>query len=625
MRKRIAVFAGDPHGEYPMNMLKSIFEEGMSRGYDVFAICSYGGHEDNVLYAEGEKGNVCQTDLSVYDGIIVCEDSFDIESLEEELAEVLYRNATCPVVYLRRQREGFYSVLISGRKPMYEMTRHFIQDHGFRDICFMQGPMAFLDSQVRYRGYLDAMEEAGIPVCEHMVYEGDYWRYRGKQAVDWYMEGRDTYPQAIICANDYMALAVCEELKKRGVRVPEDVCISGYDNTMEARCNNPSISSVAVHFDLVGKKGVEIIDNLCRGIPQEETALIDSEVMLYNSCGCGKQVKIEDWQGDQEKLYRWNRNTRRLTFMAIECQEAYEEEEYLRLVAKYFGDTNASRGYFCRCTDEQQEDPEKEGAYTSEIVLRRIFGRYGEITPCDIRFERKYILPPSIMEQEPPQGYVMLSIHYKNKYYGYMVLVFDKDQWIDGYAQNYLANIANVIYSAELQEKISGLEEIRSLYLLDALTGIDNRRGFEKKLRALYEQRYTTEKKLYVISLDMDGLKYINDTFGHSEGDKALCALADILQSLIGPEESCARVGGDEFNVILLSEDTDRGSRFIRDFEAALKEKNSDEKRLYDLSASIGGCCISQESDLSLMGCLQKADREMYAWKRNKKANQHTN
>lgn len=619
MKKRIGVFAGDPHGEYPMNMLKAIFDEGIKRGYDVFAICSYGGHEDNVLYAEGEKGNVCQTDLSVFDGIIVCEDSFDIESIEDELAEVLYRNATCPVVYLRRCREGFYSVQISGRQPMYEMTRHFIEKHGFRDICFMQGPMAFLDSQVRYQGYIDAMEEAGIPVSEHMVYEGDYWRYRGKQAVDWFMADRDSYPQAIICANDYMALAVCEELKQRGLRVPEDVCISGFDNTMEARCNNPSISSVAVHFDLVGKKGVEIIDNLYNGIPQQEVALVDSELMLYKSCGCGEQVKIEDWQGDQEKLYRWNRNTRRLTFMAVECQDSYEEEEYLRLIAKYFSDTNASRGYLCLCTNEQQDELGKDGAYTSEMILRRIFEQSGEVTICNERFERKHLLPPAVLDQEPPQGYVMLSIHYKNKYFGYMILTFDKDQWIDGYAQNYLSNIANVIYAAELQEKISGLEEIRSLYLLDTLTGIDNRRGFEKKLRALYDQRYELGKNLYVVSIDMDGLKYINDTFGHSEGDKALCALADILKTLIESEESCARVGGDEFSVILLSEGMERDQDFIGDFERALAEYNSDKKRLYDLSASVGSCCISKESELTLIGCLQKADREMYAWKKRAK------
>ena len=129
---------------------------------------------------------------------------------------------------------------------MADMVRHFVVHHGFRDICFMQGKMSYPDARDRYQGFLDVMEEAGIPVTEHMVFEGDYWREKGKQAVDWFMEGRETYPQAIICSNDHMAVSVCDELKRRGVRIPEDVCVSGYDNTLESMRYFPSITSVCV-------------------------------------------------------------------------------------------------------------------------------------------------------------------------------------------------------------------------------------------------------------------------------------------------------------------------------------------------------------------------------------------
>ena len=67
-----------------------------------------------------------------------------------------------------------------------------------------------------------------IEVGEYDIYEGNYWTNRGAKAVDYFLDGKDEYPEAIICANDYMALSICEELKKRGKRVPEDVCVARF-------------------------------------------------------------------------------------------------------------------------------------------------------------------------------------------------------------------------------------------------------------------------------------------------------------------------------------------------------------------------------------------------------------
>lgn len=622
MRKRIGIFCSEPGAEYQRYMIKAIFAEGKRLGYDIFSLNSYGGYGDNVLYAEGEKGVMYLPDLDLFEGIIVAEDTFDIESMEDELARLLKRKAKCPVIYLRRRREEFYSVVVSCRNQMADMTRHFIQHHGFTDLCFMQGKMNTQDAQERYQGFLDAMEEAGLPVTEHMVFEGDYWREKGKEAVDWFMEGRKTYPQAIICSNDYMALSVCEELKTRGIRVPEDVCISGYDNTVEARRNFPSITSVWVHFDQLGIRAVQMIDRIARGIPQEKTEIVDSEIMLYQSCGCGEQVQVDDWAIILDKIYRQEINTKKLIFMAIECQDAYDEAECYRMIEKYFPDTNALKGYLCMYNnDEIIEGDEEESSFPEHVVLKRIFEPGVSTIVCEDVFERRYLLPPKVLEEGEPEGYLILTIHYKNRHFGYIVLCYEEDQWTDGYTQAYLSTIANVIDAAEIHTKLTGLEEIKNLYLKDALTGIYNRRGFEKELRQMYEQMDTDQSDyLSVVSIDMDGLKYINDTYGHAEGDAALCILADVLKGFMKENEVCARVGGDEFSALLLSDDKTRSDTFSDEFTQALKEASQTANKPYCLQASVGICCITEERDLSLMACLQKADREMYIWKKKSKA-----
>lgn len=620
MRKKIGVFMGETPAEYQECVLKAIYAEAAKRGYDTFVFGSYGGYGDNVLYAEGEKGMLYLPDLDALDGVIVCDDTFDIERMGDELSKLLQKKAKCPVVYLRRVKEEFYSILVSSREPMAEMVRHFVYHHGFRDICFMQGKMTYQDARDRYQGFLDVMEEAGIPVTEHMVFEGDYWREKGKAALDWFMEGRETYPQAIICSNDYMAISICDELKRRGVRIPEDVCVSGYDNTMEARRYFPSISSVYVRFNLLGIKAVEIIERVNQGLPQQRIEFVEPELVFYKSCGCNDQVYVDDWQMILQKLYKSINDVKRIVFMTTECQDAYDEEEYLRVVAKYFADTGAIRGYLCMCVRNEKDGVENEDFFSEEMILKRIFTENGGYIVCDERFPRSELLPQQILEEEEPRGYLMQCIHYKNRCFGYIVMVFEDECWVDSYTQAYLSCIANVIDDAEVHEQITGLEEIRNLYQRDSLTGIYNRRGYEKRLRALYENMEYNDNYIYIVSIDMDGLKHINDTYGHAEGDVALCRLADVLKELLSPEEVCARVGGDEFALVLVSENADRHEKFVSEFVAAMKRTEEREKMRYPFRASVGVCCINDEKGLSLMGCMQKADLEMYNWKRKSKS-----
>lgn len=619
MRKKIGVFMGETPTEYQECVLKAIYAEAAQRGYDTFVFGSYGGYGDNVLYAEGEKGMLYLPDLSVLDGVIVGEDTFDIERMGDELELLLQKHAKCPVVYLRREKEEFYSVLVSNREPMAEMTRHFVYHHGFRDICFMQGKMYYQDARERYQGFLDVMEEAGIRVTEHMVFEGDYWREKGKEAVDWFMEGRETYPQAIICANDYMAISVCDELKRRGVRIPEDVCVSGYDNTVEARRCFPSISSVCVHFDLLGIKAVEMIDRVNQGLPQQKLEFIDPELVFYKSCGCGEQVYVDDWPMILQKLYKGFTDIKRIVFMTTECQDAYDEEEYLRVTAKYFADTGAFRGYLCMCIDSDKDNDENDTFFSEEMVLKRIFTENGGYIVCDEMFPRSQLLPQHILDDEEPRGYLVQGIHYKNRCFGYMVMLYDNEHWVDGFTQAYLNCVANVLDDVEVHEQIAGIEELRDLCQRDALTGIYNRRGYEKHLRAIYEQMGYNNNYIYIVSIDMDGLKFINDTFGHAEGDAALCRLAEVLKELLSPEEICARVGGDEFALVLVSESADRHEKFVSEFVEAMKRTEEREKMRYPFRASVGICCINDEKGLSLMGCMQKADLEMYNWKKKSK------
>lgn len=622
MRKRIGVFMGEVTLELQENMLKGIIRNAKQLGYDVFVFCNFGSYGDNVLYAEGEKAVIQIPDLSLFDGIIVGEDTFDIDGMGDELYGILREKATCPVVYIKDPREGVYNVEVEQRAAIEDITRHLVEEHGLRDICFMSGTLSRMDAQLRYQGFLDVMMEKDIPIHPHMMFEGDFWVEKGKQAIDWFTEGRETYPQAIVCANDYMALSICDELRSRGLRVPQDVCVTGYDDILSVRRYQPAITSFRVPFEEMGIKAVEMIDNVCNGRTQPMVEWVKPTMQLRESCGCIEKDREEgnwyEWMRDEVELQK--RIFKQSFFMNMETQDSFEEDEYYRIAEKYFPNVGGYKAYICLCTEEKGFDAvERESYFTDRMILKRVFdgGRNG--IGMGEEFERKWIVPEHVLEENGPEGYLIFPIHFKNKSHGYFATIVKGRQWVTDYIRSYLADIAGAIENEKMHREIENLEIIKQLYHKDALTGIYNRRGFEKQLRVLRAKALKEGKYLGIVSIDMNDLKQINDTYGHPEGDDALRRLASVLKRIIYDNEVCARVGGDEFSVVLFDDTNERELKFREAFPLELLEEEKRAKKPYRIRASFGICSINEKKDLSLSACLQLADDRMYAQKKRDK------
>lgn len=619
MRKRIGVFIGEVGAEYQKTVLHSIFNRAKELDYDVFVFANFGSYNDNVLYAEGEKAIVYLPEVSAFQGLIVAEDTLDIDGMGAELEEYLRKNAACPIVYLRSPKDDFYNIRVDDLEAMEDVTRHFVVEHGFRDICFMTGKKEYADAQNRYRGFLNVMEEAGISVTEHMVFEGDYWREKGKEAVDWFMEGRETYPEAIICSNDYMALSVCEELEKRGVCVPEKVCVSGYDNITDAEFHQPSLTTVRIPFEKIGMRAVEMIDNVCNGRMQEHIERVKGELVLRKSCGCGRQEIPLNWSELREKIYIQDNNIKQIVFMTTDSQDAFEENDYLRVAENYIDNIRFDEAYLCLCDEEEKKQKDEADGFTQNMVLKRFYTAAHQAVSMEQKFPRRELLPPGVLEDERPAAFLVFGIHCKHNIYGYIALNFSEDQWPDSFTQAYLMSLANAIEDGVMHQNIIGLEQIKMSYLKDSLTGIYNRRGFEKNLRQIYEGLQKDREHLSIVSIDMDGLKYINDHYGHGEGDEALRRLARVMESIAGERDVCARMGGDEFAMLLLSEEGSRNDLFEEVFITAVREEEESADKPYPFHASIGICALGENNGLSLMECMQLADKRMYEQKKKNK------
>ena len=158
-------------------------------------------------------------------------------------------------------------------------------------------------------------------------------------------------------------------------------------------------------------------------------------------------------------------------------------------------------------------------------------------------------------------------------------------------------------------------DKLDDLYVRDSLTGLYNRFGYKRFARDLFDSFMEKDGGAYVMFIDMDDVKGINDRYGHEMGDVAIRASARILKDMCCPSDFLMRYGGDEFFIIASGEEDDLEDKI----QQAVQEENASTGAPFHLALSIG-CVRADASDSrSLDDCLLEADALMYENKSKRK------
>ena len=177
----------------------------------------------------------------------------------------------------------------------------------------------------------------------------------------------------------------------------------------------------------------------------------------------------------------------------------------------------------------------------------------------------------------------------------------------------YLASLRDITEFADLRE------ELKTLSTVDELTGLYNRRGFltlaEQQLNLINRNKRET----FLLFADLDNMKWINDTLGHDEGDRALIETANILKEAFRDSDIIARLGGDEFVVLAVETSEGSGEIITTRFQKIVETHNAREDAQYSLSISLGIAPYDSQHPSSIDGLLAQADALMYEQKQRKK------
>ena len=163
-------------------------------------------------------------------------------------------------------------------------------------------------------------------------------------------------------------------------------------------------------------------------------------------------------------------------------------------------------------------------------------------------------------------------------------------------------------------------EAMRSQSIRDELTGLYNRRGFLELARQQLRLAQHEGRPALLFFVDLNGMKQINDEFGHDEGDRALNDTADALREIFRPSDVVSRLGGDEFVALLLDADVSQVEVFAARIRQAMATRNAQGTRCYRLSASVGASPYDADRGQTIESLLAHADTVMYEQKRARRA-----
>ncbi len=180
---------------------------------------------------------------------------------------------------------GAYPAVYPDGEGIGRIVGHLVEAHGLTRLAYMGGPRANPDAVHRLTDFVNTAAKEGVAVPPGWIMEGDFSPELAKRLFDAFLEREGAPPRALVCANDAMALGVRKSCRERGVRIPEDMVLTGFDDIDEAATMSPSLTSVDAVAYQVGFRAVELLHELCLGREVRSEA-IPTALVLLRSCGC---------------------------------------------------------------------------------------------------------------------------------------------------------------------------------------------------------------------------------------------------------------------------------------------------------------------------------------------------
>ena len=294
--KRIALLTAQADEAYQSSFIKGVMERAFETGYTVCVFSMFIKYQNSPNREIGDSAIFSLINFKQFDAVIIHSDTIQTPGLEKKLQKKIHDIYDGPVVCVDTESRFFPSFWTDGYKGVYETVNHIIKVHGKKDIAYLTGRSGHMHSVRRLAAYRDAMADNGLEVKEARIFYGDFWYTSGASLAEHFTHEIENLPEAIVCANDCMAIGFIEELEKHGINVPDDIIVAGYGADEEGRTAPKMLTSVFVPAEGYGRYAVDCVLHLMKSdsLPAME---MDADLMIGETCGCKRDLLISGKRG----------------------------------------------------------------------------------------------------------------------------------------------------------------------------------------------------------------------------------------------------------------------------------------------------------------------------------------
>ncbi|MBN1584213.1 MAG: substrate-binding domain-containing protein [Anaerolineae bacterium] len=305
-----------------------------------------------------------------------------------EVVKFYRRYSALPVVKIGLPLEAIPTVAADEEAGQYDLMRHLIQDHHYRRIAFINNPENYSTRKPRYAAYIRALADHGIALDPNLVVSGDWTVRSGRQAADILLDRRRAQFEAIVASNDNMALGALEALQARGIQVPYEIALTGFDDTHMSRLAMPSLTTVRQPMLELGSQAVNMLLAQIAGEQIPNQVLLPTELVIRQSCGCPDPAvtKTTAWLTTQ-------------TAKTLDHGLTTQREQIVGDLAHTAGSTAEAARWVEQLLDAVPSDLESADTFVPALdeILRQVIQTGGDVTLWqDVISALRFYIQPTI-------------------------------------------------------------------------------------------------------------------------------------------------------------------------------------------------------------------------------------
>lgn len=483
-RKRYAIFVGQADESYQQRFISGFLRRAFADNIDVCIFSMYLKYQDTAVREQADSNIFSLMEPSAFDAVVILKDSIQTADAAAKIEKRLKESFDKPVIVIENESEYFPFVITDGYQAMYDLVSHMIEVHGCKDIGYLSGKKWHKHSIQRLQAYRDAMQAHGLDVNEERIIYGDYWYQSGELCAEQYLTKQHSLPQAVVCANDQMAIGLCKALTDRGIKIPEDVAVVGYDTTYEGQTSPQSLTSTLIPADEMGEYAARFLFNAMQGKQTEPYDKIP-KVVVGESCGCKEHtiaqypLRRAQWGTDiSEEGYSsiFNRMEENLVMQN-------SLEEFVGTLYSYCYQINDARSFhlcltnWWKYTEQDAGLRLKNEGYPDKMTYAVMYSvnQKNNRVNIDDTFETKLMLPDIYEARENPAAFIFTPLYFETECFGYAVVSYgDEPRSYDEDYRRWMGSVSRAFESLRRAMLIKDLQDRMKKLKISKFGGVNN-------------------------------------------------------------------------------------------------------------------------------------------------------